>query len=141
RHFRTVARATPKPLSVAIGMAGMRTESDRERIRKAAGKVWPGVPCYATNDLETALVAGETRGMTNDQCPMTKVRSQREEGGGQGAEVRGQRAEGKFRISNLRFEISDFRGQISDFRGQRSEEGRSTFNLQPATCNSPPVQP
>jgi N-acetylmuramic acid 6-phosphate etherase len=46
---------------IAIGMAGARTESDRERIRAAAGKVWPEVPCYATNDLETALAAGETK--------------------------------------------------------------------------------
>lgn len=47
---------------LAIGMAGARTESDRQRIRKAAEKVWPGVPCYATNDLETALAAGHTDG-------------------------------------------------------------------------------
>jgi N-acetylmuramic acid 6-phosphate etherase len=49
---------------IAIGMAGMRTNSDRQRIRAAAAKVWPGTPCYATNDLETALVAGESGGKT-----------------------------------------------------------------------------
>lgn len=47
---------------IAIGMAGAVTESDRERIRAAAGKVWPKTPCYATNDLETALAAVETKG-------------------------------------------------------------------------------
>lgn len=59
RHFKEIARATPRPISLAIGMAGARTESDRERIRQAAGIAWPGVPCYATNDLETALMAAD----------------------------------------------------------------------------------
>ena len=48
---------------VVIGMAGARTERDRRRIRAAAGKVWPGLPVYATDDLETALAAaGEQDG-------------------------------------------------------------------------------
>jgi len=59
RHFRTIANGLPRPDAVAIGMAGARTEVDRERIRRAAVKVWPGVPCYATNDLETALIAAD----------------------------------------------------------------------------------
>lgn len=58
-HFRGVARGLPRPDAVAIGMAGARTESDRERIRWAAMKVWPAVPCHATNDLETALMAAD----------------------------------------------------------------------------------
>jgi N-acetylmuramic acid 6-phosphate etherase len=53
---RTIA-----PLAgIAIGMAGVRTDMDRERIGAAAAKVWPETPCYATDDLETALVAGES---------------------------------------------------------------------------------
>ncbi len=55
---------------LAIGMAGARTEEDRHRIRKAAAKAWPKVPCYATNDLETALAAAETSG---DAKPTTRV--------------------------------------------------------------------
>jgi N-acetylmuramic acid 6-phosphate etherase len=47
---------------IAIGMAGARTDFDRQRIRNAAAKIWPGVPSYGTNDLETALVAGESEG-------------------------------------------------------------------------------
>ncbi len=47
---------------IAIGMAGARTESDRCRIRAVAAKIWPDVPCYATNDLETALAAREADG-------------------------------------------------------------------------------
>lgn len=58
-HFRGLARGLPGPDALAIGMAGARTESDRERIRRAAAKVWPAVPCHATNDLETALMAAD----------------------------------------------------------------------------------
>ncbi len=61
RHFTAIdalARKAETPLGgIGIGMAGARTESDRQRIRAAAAKAWPNVPCYATNDLETALAA------------------------------------------------------------------------------------
>src|SRR5438093_4173421 len=57
RHFVTIAKAMPKPVALAIGMAGARTETDRKRICQAAEKIWPGIPCYATSDLETALMA------------------------------------------------------------------------------------
>ena len=58
-RFREISSAFPKPDAMAIGMAGARAESDRERIRRAAAKVWPKVPCLATNDLETALMAAD----------------------------------------------------------------------------------
>lgn len=61
-HFRKLDAQVNHPRALAavtIGMAGARTESDRERIRLAAEKIWPDVPCYATNDLETALAAVE----------------------------------------------------------------------------------
>lgn len=58
RHFRAIKTAFPTPGALGIGMAGARAESDWARIRKAAGRVWKGVPCLATNDLETALAAG-----------------------------------------------------------------------------------
>jgi len=57
RHFAEIGREMPQPFSIAIGMAGARAESDRERIRRAAARTWPSVPCHATNDLETALMA------------------------------------------------------------------------------------
>jgi N-acetylmuramic acid 6-phosphate etherase len=57
QHFASIARAMPRPSALAIGMAGARTEQDRERIRTAAAATWKGVPCLATNDLETALKA------------------------------------------------------------------------------------
>src|SRR5262245_34321899 len=65
RHFRAIARNFARPAAVGIGMAGARTESDRARIRRAAAKAWPEVPCYATNDLETALMAAEESGQKN----------------------------------------------------------------------------
>jgi N-acetylmuramic acid 6-phosphate etherase len=59
RHFRAIGHSLPMPAAVAIAMAGSRTEADRDRIRRAAAKVWPGIPCCATNDLETALEAAD----------------------------------------------------------------------------------
>ena len=49
----------PPLAGIVVGIAGARNESDRERVREAASKVWPKIPCYATNDLEPALVAAE----------------------------------------------------------------------------------
>src|SRR5438552_4108847 len=57
RHFRSLAAVLPRPAALAIGLAGAWTAVDRKRIRVAADKIWPGVPCYATNDLETAITA------------------------------------------------------------------------------------
>ncbi|HKQ36674.1 MAG TPA: N-acetylmuramic acid 6-phosphate etherase [Verrucomicrobiae bacterium] len=56
-HLKMLAKGFLKPSSIAIGMAGARTERDFSRIREAAARTWPDVPCYATNDLETALAA------------------------------------------------------------------------------------
>lgn len=52
------ARLPRVPINaIAIGLAGARSDADKDRIRRAAARVWPRVPCYATNDLETALAA------------------------------------------------------------------------------------
>lgn len=55
--LRSLAAKLTQPDSIAIGLAGAWTESDRKRVRSAAAAVWPRVPCYATSDLETALTA------------------------------------------------------------------------------------
>jgi len=57
RHFQSIAREMSRPTALAIGMAGARSDEDRQRIRKAAASAWKGIPCLATNDLETALKA------------------------------------------------------------------------------------
>ena len=59
--LRSFSARLPKlsaPLTaICIGLAGARSEIDKDRIRRAASRVWPLVPCLATNDLETALAA------------------------------------------------------------------------------------
>ncbi len=59
RHFQSIRKVLGGADAIGIGMAGARTEADWARVRKAAGAVWPGVPCHATNDLETALAAAD----------------------------------------------------------------------------------
>lgn len=59
REVRAAFKEFPRPAAVAIGLAGARGEPEWQRIRAAAGQVWPGVPCRATHDLETALAAGD----------------------------------------------------------------------------------
>ncbi len=57
-HLRDIAARLPcAPAAVGIGLAGVRTAADAERLRRAASRVWPRTPCVATNDLETALAA------------------------------------------------------------------------------------
>src|SRR5687767_1670285 len=47
RELRTVHEKRPAPSAIAIGMAGARMGNDRERVRQAASKIWPGIPCSA----------------------------------------------------------------------------------------------
>jgi N-acetylmuramic acid 6-phosphate etherase len=57
-HLRDIATRLPRtPSAIGIGMAGARTEADKERLSRAVSRVWPAIPCTATNDLETALAA------------------------------------------------------------------------------------
>ncbi len=50
--------ALKAPLAgLCVGLAGTRTDADAERLRRLASRVFPGIPCHATNDLETALAA------------------------------------------------------------------------------------
>ena len=58
-HLKEIGSALPRPDALAIGLAGAWTQGDCKRIRVAAARVWPRVPCHVTNDLETALVAAE----------------------------------------------------------------------------------
>jgi N-acetylmuramic acid 6-phosphate etherase len=71
--LRTVARAMPEPVGIAIGLAGARTEQDFDRIRVAAARIWPGIPCCATHDLETALAAAPAK--THPPVPRVLVLS------------------------------------------------------------------
>src|SRR5207237_10894307 len=57
RHLRSLATASLRPNALAIGLAGAWAESDRQRIRRAAAKVWAGISCCRSRDLETAVTA------------------------------------------------------------------------------------
>ena len=59
RTLRSVHEKLTPPSAIGIGMAGARVESDRERVRRAAARIWPNVPCVAVGDLDTALAAAE----------------------------------------------------------------------------------
>ena len=63
RHFRSLAAALPPPSALGIGLAGVREAHDRERVRQAAGKAWPAVPCAVTHDLEIAWWAADGSGV------------------------------------------------------------------------------
>jgi N-acetylmuramic acid 6-phosphate etherase len=68
-HLRDIAERLPcRPSAIGIGLAGVRTETDAERLRRAASRIWPQVPCVATNDLETALAA-----VPDSKKPRTRV--------------------------------------------------------------------
>jgi N-acetylmuramic acid 6-phosphate etherase len=47
------------PDRIGIGMAGVRSASDRERLRRAVATTWPGIPSVVGDDLILALEAGE----------------------------------------------------------------------------------
>src|ERR1017187_4419673 len=72
RQFRSIAAALPAPDALGIGLSGAWVEADFTRIRSAAAKAWPGIPCYATNDLETALTAAADAWCT-DHIPQVLV--------------------------------------------------------------------
>jgi N-acetylmuramic acid 6-phosphate etherase len=59
RRLREFHDSRHPPAAIAIGLAGTVTEADRARLRAAARRVWGNTPCWATNDLETALAAAE----------------------------------------------------------------------------------
>jgi N-acetylmuramic acid 6-phosphate etherase len=46
-----------RPTSLALCLAGCRTVADRSRARVLVERVWPGVPAYVGNDLDSAHAA------------------------------------------------------------------------------------
>lgn len=70
RHLQGLALPAATIAGIGIGMAGARTPADWARITKAAAQVWPGIPCHATNDLETALRAEPP---TKPKKPLARV--------------------------------------------------------------------
>lgn len=56
-RLEAIASWCPNPASIGMGLAGARTETDRERVRQMARAVWPEASCTVTHDLEIALLA------------------------------------------------------------------------------------
>ncbi len=57
-HLRGIRRRlTVIPDRIGIGLAGARSEVELASLRQAVARVWPGVACAASGDLETALHA------------------------------------------------------------------------------------
>ena len=50
------------PDRIGIGLAGVRTEGDRERLARAVSTCWPGVPAVVADDLILALESAQWRG-------------------------------------------------------------------------------
>lgn len=57
KQLHQQARQFPKPAAVAIGLAGVRGDDDRAKVRQVAAHVWPDIPIHTCHDLETALWA------------------------------------------------------------------------------------
>ena len=56
-HFESLKTRLPEPVAIGIGMAGVRTEEDRQRLRACVARVWPSVPVRVDHDLVSALEA------------------------------------------------------------------------------------
>lgn len=58
--LRDIRNRLPKsPQGIGLGLAGVRSASDRARVAAAAARVWPGVPSEVGDDLRPALEAVE----------------------------------------------------------------------------------
>ncbi len=53
--FRQIAARHANPANVGVGMAGVRTREDRDRLHQQVRLAWPSAKIYVTDDLETAL--------------------------------------------------------------------------------------
>jgi N-acetylmuramic acid 6-phosphate etherase len=69
-NLREIGMELPVPSAVGIGMAGVISDADRAQTRAAAQRAWPGVPCWAGNDLEIALALAET---SSSGSPATRI--------------------------------------------------------------------
>lgn len=68
-RFKELAARFPAPAALGIGMAGAREERDRRRVHRAAARAWPGVACFAGNDLDIGLAAAEETADAQKKAP------------------------------------------------------------------------
>lgn len=113
-HFRNIAEQVAvlggNVAALGIGLAGARTEAHRQRILRIAGRIWPRIPCAATNDLETALAAEPPSGKG---CPVRVLVLS-----GTGSCCFGRAADGRTAKSGGRGHVIGDRGSACDI-GQR----------------------
>jgi N-acetylmuramic acid 6-phosphate etherase len=58
RRLREIkSRVALRPSSGSLCLAGCRTAADRARLRSLAKRIWPGVPVYVGNDLDSGFTA------------------------------------------------------------------------------------
>ena len=58
RRLREIkSRAALRPLSLSLCLAGCRTAADRTRLRSLAERIWPRLPVYMGNDLDSGFAA------------------------------------------------------------------------------------
>ena len=58
QRLREIRRGlATRPTSLALCLAGCRTDADRARARSLARRVWPGVDAYVGSDVDSALAA------------------------------------------------------------------------------------
>ena len=50
-----IGENNPMPDSIGVGLAGIRNNLDRRRVKTAVAKTWNTTPCHITHDLEIAL--------------------------------------------------------------------------------------
>jgi len=86
--LRDLAHRLPPPATVGIGMAGVLGKTDRDRVRAASARIWPGLPCWVGNDLETALAAASDSSSSARVVRVIVI-------SGTGAACYGQRADGR----------------------------------------------
>ncbi len=56
--LREIHTRVGSPVSaIGLGMAGLRNDTDHERVTRLIHTVWPGVPLRASHDLESAMMA------------------------------------------------------------------------------------
>ena len=59
-HLQAIRGGLPQqPTRIGIGLAGVRSAQDHQRLRHAVATVWPEKPCATSDDLVTALEAAE----------------------------------------------------------------------------------
>ena len=46
-----------KPHRIGVGMAGVRTAADRDRLSRAIARTWPDTPAFVGDDLLLAIEA------------------------------------------------------------------------------------